>query len=70
VKDMAPQAYNTLLQRMIHHLDSTRDDLKRIIELAQAYPKELVLELKWAELDLTKIETMRKDIVKALDGSK
>jgi len=70
VKDMAPQAYNTMLQRLIHHLDSTRDDLKRIIELAQAYPKELVLELKWAELDLTKIENMRKILVTELDGRK
>ena len=70
VKDMAPQAYNTMLQRLIHHLDSTRDNLKRIIELAQAYPKELVLELKWAELDLTKIENMRKILVTELDGRK
>jgi hypothetical protein len=70
VKDMAPQAYNTMLQRLIHHLDSTRDDLKRIIELAQAYPKELVLELKWAELDLTKIDNMRKILVTELDGRK
>ena len=70
VKDMAPQAYNTLLQRLLHHLDSTRDDLKRIIDLAQAYPKELVLELKWAELDLTKIDNMRKILITQLDGKK
>jgi len=70
VKDMAQQPYNTMLQRLIHHLDSTRDDLKRIIELAQAYPKELVLELKWAELDLTKIDNMRKILVTELDGRK
>jgi len=70
VRDMAPQAYNTMIQRLIHHLDSTRDDLKRIIELAQAYPNDLVLELKWAELDLTKIEDMRKILVTALDGRK
>jgi HPt (histidine-containing phosphotransfer) domain-containing protein len=70
VKDMAPQAYNTMIQRLIHHLDSTRDDLKRIIELAQAYPKDLVLELKWAELDLTKIDNMRKILVTELDGRK
>lgn len=70
VKDMAPQAYNTMIQRLIHHLDSTRDDLKRIIELAQTYPKDLVLELKWAELDLTKIDNMRKILITELDGRK
>jgi len=68
VDDMAPQAYNTMILRMIHHLDRTRDDLKRIMALAQAYPKELVLELKWAELDLTRIENMRKILVTELDG--
>ncbi len=70
VKDMAPKAYNTMILRMIHHLDSTREDLKRILTLARAYPKELVLELKWAELDLTKIENMRKILVTELDDRK
>ena len=70
VKDMPAQAYNNMILRMIHHLDSTREDLKRIVELAQAYPKELVLELKWAELDLTRIENMRKILVTELDGRK
>lgn len=70
VKDMAPLAYNTMILRMIHHLDRTREDLKSIMKLAQAYPKELVLELKWAELDLTKIENMRKILVTELDGRK
>jgi len=70
VKDMPPSAYSTMILRMIHHLDSTREDLRRIVELAQVYPKDLVLELKWAELDLTRIENMRKILVTELDGRK
>ena len=70
VKDMPAAAYSNMILRMIHHLDSTREDLKNIIEVAQTYPKDLVLELKWAELDLTRIENMRKILVTELDGRK
>lgn len=70
VKDMPATTYNTMILRMIHHLDSTRDDLKRIVELAEAYPKDLVLELKWAQIDLTRIENMRKILITELDGRK
>jgi hypothetical protein len=70
LKDMTAPAYKTMVQRLIHHLDSTRDDLKRIQEIAEPFSRELVLEMKWAELDLTKIENMRKILVTELDGRK
>jgi hypothetical protein len=69
-KDMTPQAYRQMLQRLLHSLDSTRDGLKRILEIARAYPDDLFLEVKWAELDLTKTESMRRILTAELDGKK
>ncbi|MCD6304644.1 MAG: hypothetical protein J7M21_06750 [Planctomycetes bacterium] len=69
-KDLSPQAYRGVIQRLIHHLDNTREDLKRILEVARPFPRELVLEIKWAELDLTKVESMRKILAAELDGRK
>lgn len=69
-KDMTPQAYRQMLQRLLHTLDNTRDGLKRILELARGYPEDLFLEVKWAELDLTKTESMRKILTAELDGKK
>lgn len=70
VKDMSPAAYRNMILRLMHHLDGTRDELKKIVAIAKPYPRELVLEIKWAELDLTKIESMRKILVTELDGRK
>ena len=47
-----------------------RDDLKKIMAVARPYPRELVLEIKWAELDLTKVNSMRKILVTEIDGRK
>ena len=68
--DLTPLVYRNMLLRLVHHLDSTRDDLKRILDAARAYPDELVLEIKWAELDLTKVEGMRKILQAEIDGKK
>ena len=70
LRDLSPQAYKNMILRLIHHLDSTRDDLKKILDIAKPFSRELVLEVKWAELDLTKIEGMRKILVTELDGRK
>ncbi len=70
VRDLSPKDYKNMILRLIHHLDGTRADLQRILELAAPYPRELVLEIKWAEFGLTKIENMRKILVTELDGRK
>ncbi|HUS90396.1 MAG TPA: hypothetical protein VM695_01055 [Phycisphaerae bacterium] len=68
VRDLAPKAFKDLILRMIHHLDNTRDDLKRVLVAAKPFPRELVLEIKWAELDLARVEKMRMILVSKLDG--
>lgn len=70
VTDMSPQAYRNMILRLVHHLDGTRDNLKKIAAIAEPFPRELFLEVKWAELDLTKIEGMRKILMAELDGRK
>jgi len=70
LKPMSAQAFKGFVLRMIHHLDSTRDNLRRIRGIAEPYSQELVLEIKWAELDLTRIEGLRKILVARLDDKK
>lgn len=70
VKDMSPQAYRNTVLRLVHHLDGTRDEVRKILALAKAYPQELLLEVKWAEEDLTKLENLRKILVAELDAKR
>jgi hypothetical protein len=70
LKPMSAQAFRSYILRMIHHLDSTRDNLQRIRGIAEPYSQELLLEMKWAELDLTTIEGLRKILVARLDEKK
>ena len=70
LKPMSATAFKSFNLRMIHHLDSTRDDLRRIRGIAEPYSQELVLEIKWAELDLARIEGLREILVARLDEKK
>jgi tetratricopeptide (TPR) repeat protein len=64
---MSPDAYRAMVGRMIRSLDGVRNGLREVIELAQPYPRQLVLELNWAQVDLKKIEAMRKILRAELD---
>jgi len=66
--DMGPHAYRNKIIRMIHSLDNVRAGLQNILEIAKPYPRELVLEVKWAEMDLKRIGEMRKILRAELDG--
>jgi len=57
---LSPQGYKAKVTKLSQHLARVRDQLKKILEVAKPYPHELLLEIKWAELDLKKIEEMRK----------
>lgn len=58
-KDLPPQTYRAMVIRMKHDLDNVRDSLKAVLDLAKPYPRELVLEIAWAQRDLRRIESMR-----------
>jgi len=67
-RGMSPEEYKNTLVRMTHHLDSVRDDIKEILAASKPYVRELVLEIKWAQLDLKRIEEMRQVLKKELHG--
>jgi hypothetical protein len=66
-KDMTAQAYRSMVQRLMHNIDSVRESLKGVIDIAKPYPRELVLEVEWAQQDLKKIEAMRVILASELD---
>jgi hypothetical protein len=57
-QSMTPQAYTDKITRMTRLLVSVRTDLETILRLARTYDRELVLEVKWAELDRDRIVGM------------
>ncbi|HUS48466.1 MAG TPA: hypothetical protein VM098_10105 [Phycisphaerae bacterium] len=67
---MVSQAYRNKVLRLIYLLDRVRDNLKQLLEVAKPYPRELVLEAKWAELDLKKLKEMREVLTGELDGKR
>ena len=67
-KEMSAQAYHAMVQRLMHNIDSVRESLKGVIDIAKPYPRELVLEVEWAQQDLKKIEAMRVILASELDA--
>ena len=55
---------------MIALLDSIHDGLKEINDVAKPFPRDLVLDAKWADLDLKKIKEMRDVLTGELDARK
>jgi len=69
-KDLSPQAYRNTVVRLVHYLDNVRSDLKGVLQVANPYRRDLVLEVKWAEFDLERIEGLREVLTEELDGRK
>lgn len=67
-KDLQPQAYRAFVLKMIHSLDSVRDSLKNIVDIAKPHSRELILEMEWAQKDLRRIEAMRTILTAELDA--
>lgn len=59
-QNVSPEAYRSLIEGMIGLLDKVRDRLNTVLEAVKPFSQELVLEMKWAEFDLKRIESMRK----------
>ena len=68
-RNISRRAYEEKVARMMRHLKSIGEELARILALAQPYPKELILEIKWAELDKQKIVGMQATLRQELDES-
>jgi hypothetical protein len=69
-KTMSPKAYRELVLRLVHYLDTIRDDLQAVLKIAQAYPRELMLESKLAESDLRRFDAQREVLMEELYGRK
>ena len=68
--DLSAPAYRNKIVKMMHSLDGVRKGLQNVLEIAGAYPRELVLEIKWADLDLQRVRQMRDILAAELDGAK
>lgn len=66
-KDLPPQAYRALVLRLKRDLDNVQASLKTVLDVAKPYPRELTLEIQWAQQDLRKIDSMRDVLTTELD---
>jgi len=67
---MSDKDYRALVSRMMQHLGDVRIGLKEVLALATPYPRALVLEINWAEVDLRKIDEVRAVLAAELDNGK
>jgi len=69
-KELSKKAYREAVTKLIYHISNVCSALKEIVALAESYPRELVLEVKWAQQDLKKLDAMRQVLVAELDAAK
>ncbi len=69
-ENLSPRGYTGVIIRMNHYLNNVREELEEILQIAEPYPRELVLEIKWAQADLKKIDEMQEVLVAELDDHK
>lgn len=67
---LPPQAYASRVARMMNNLTTVRGDLDMILKLAKPYPLELVLDIRWAELDNQKITSMLATLKQELNATR
>jgi hypothetical protein len=65
-EEMSPAAYRTMVLRLVHYVDNVRETLRDILAAAQPYPRELILEIEWAQVDLAKVEAVRDTLMAEL----
>ena len=66
--DVTAAVYRQRLTQMVRHLDNVRGNLASVLELAQPFPIELVMEISWAQQDMKKVEAMRQILVAELNA--
>ena len=69
-QEVTPAAYREMINKLIHSIDSVRDNLKTVLSIAKPYPRDLVMEITWAQADLKKIESMREILLAEIDAEK
>ncbi len=69
-EDMTPQAYSLKITRMMRYLKAIVIEMDSALKLAQPYPKDLILEIRWAELHKEKILDMQDALRQELSDSR
>lgn len=65
-RELSPTAYRSRLLQMKARLERLRRDLEAMLDIARPYPRDLVLEIGWAETDLDRVEKLRLALVEEL----
>ncbi len=69
-KELSRKEYREAVTKLIYHINNVSSGLKEVLALARPHPRELVLETKWAQEDLKKLDTMREVLAAELDAGK
>ena len=69
-QNLSPRAYRTMVTELGQHLTNVRTGLESILQIAEPYPQELVMEIRWAQADLKKIDAMRRILDEEIRGSR
>lgn len=69
-KELSRKEYREAVTKLIYHINNVSSGLKEIRALAEPHPRELVLEAKWAQEDLKKLDAMREVLAAELDAGK
>lgn len=67
-EDMSPAQWREKLLAMIRRVDRICMPLKQVLALAEPYPRELFLEIQWAEADLKKMQAAKDLLTEELHG--
>jgi hypothetical protein len=67
-RDLSPEQWREKLLAMIRRVDRICPPLEQVLALAEPYPRELFLEIQWAEADLKKMQAARDLLVEELNG--
>jgi hypothetical protein len=62
--DMSPRDFEKTKLAMLRCLDKISGTLREILALAKPYPRELFLEVKWAESDLDRTGKIRNELLR------
>jgi len=69
-QDVSTGQYRDSVNRLIHHAENIIADMREIMEIAKPYSQELAIEVKLAELDLKKVESIRTILLEEINGAK
>ena len=58
-QELSRQDYAAKLAKMLSSARKVRQDLETILRIAQPYPRDLVMEIRWAQEDRTKMQAIQ-----------